>query len=229
MQLLQLGRAAASRLWGNLATPLGKEVEGFPMEDDPVGEFLKRKQVTGDELQEDVPELEMSVAGETAEEEPEKEPESMPPPEEPPATILERTFEQPPVEAIPLETDEQVDGEAADSGADLFEGVEDDLELMAEVGGEEPSLLGEEEAEEQASAAREPALETASQNSEGDKPTSANEGRGEGEIDSLLDVFRSEELVENRLTDLSRDMDDVSVYSLLEEMRHIAERVKKQS
>ena len=44
--------------------------------------------------------------------------------------------------------------------------------------------------------------------------------------DSLLDVFTSEELVESSVSRLSKDLGEVSVYSLLEQTKQVAEAIK---
>lgn len=44
--------------------------------------------------------------------------------------------------------------------------------------------------------------------------------------ESLLDVFTSEELVESPISKLSKDLGDVSVYTLLEQTKQIAEAIK---
>lgn len=44
--------------------------------------------------------------------------------------------------------------------------------------------------------------------------------------DSLLDVFTSEELVENPVSRLSKDLGDVSIDSLLEQTKQVAQDIK---
>jgi hypothetical protein len=44
--------------------------------------------------------------------------------------------------------------------------------------------------------------------------------------DSLLDVFTSEELVESPVSKLSKDLGDVSIDSLLEQTKQVAEDIK---
>jgi hypothetical protein len=44
--------------------------------------------------------------------------------------------------------------------------------------------------------------------------------------DSLLDVFTSEELVESPVSKLSKDLNDVSIDSLLEQTKQVAEEIK---
>ena len=44
--------------------------------------------------------------------------------------------------------------------------------------------------------------------------------------DSLLDVFTSEEVVETSVSKLSKELGDVSVYTLLEQTKQLAEEIK---
>ena len=54
-------------------------------------------------------------------------------------------------------------------------------------------------------------------------------GHEDDEVDSLLEVFKEVQLSDNPISLLSRDLADTDVYSLLEEMRWIAKRVKEAS
>jgi hypothetical protein len=44
--------------------------------------------------------------------------------------------------------------------------------------------------------------------------------------DSLLDVFTSEELIDTPISKLSKDLGDVSVYTLLEQTKQLAQDMK---
>jgi hypothetical protein len=44
--------------------------------------------------------------------------------------------------------------------------------------------------------------------------------------ESLLDVFTSEELIETPISKLSKDLGDVSVYTLLEQTKQLAQDMK---
>jgi hypothetical protein len=233
MWLVEVCRAAASTFLGNLAAPLGRERKGFPMEDDPVGEFLARKEAMGAEMQ-DEEGLEAEASG-AASEEPESASETVDAPEEAPATLVEKTFKQEPVEQIALPPSELEDSSAADSDAwaeDTFqedraseEAETDTVQVVLSV----EALDAEEDGGETGSTVDEPVSgvvvekkEWVREEAEGEAEPQENDG-----INGLLEVFRSEELIENPLADLSRGMDDVSVYSLLEEIRSIVERVRK--
>ncbi len=52
-------------------------------------------------------------------------------------------------------------------------------------------------------------------------------GIGDEEVGGLLDVFRSEQVSGNPISALSRELSDTSVYSLLEEMKRIVEKVRE--
>jgi len=156
-------------------------------------------------------------------------------PEETPATLVEKTFEQQRVERIALPASELEDSSAADSdapGEDRWqedrgsEEVETDTEqavMSAEGPDTEEDGSGSgstvDEAVSGVEVEREEPVREEAQGKAG--------SQGDDEIEGLLEVFKSEELIDNPLADLSRDMEDVSVYSLLEEMRSIAERVRK--
>ena len=203
------------------------------MEEDPVGEFLARKQAVG-AVMEDEEALETEASG-AASEEPDSGSETVDAPEEAPATLVEKTFEQEPVEQIILPVSELGDSGAADSdfrGQDeLQEGraseeVETDTE-QAVMSAEGPDT--EEDGKESGSTVDKPVsgVELEREEPVREKAQDKAESQGDDEIEGLLEVFKSEELIDNPLADLSRDMDDVSVYSLLEEIRSIAERVRK--
>lgn len=55
------------------------------------------------------------------------------------------------------------------------------------------------------------------------------EAQGDEEVNSLLEVFKSEPLSENPISVLSKELDDANIYSLLEEMKGIADKVRKSS
>lgn len=53
------------------------------------------------------------------------------------------------------------------------------------------------------------------------------EVQGDEEANSLLDVFKSEPLAENPISVLAQGLEDTNIYSLLEEMKGIADNVRK--
>jgi len=66
----------------------------------------------------------------------------------------------------------------------------------------------------------------------GDKVAVADPAQAKGPkkddkgTDSLLDVFTSEELVESPISKLSKDLIDISIDSLLEQTKQVAEKIK---
>jgi hypothetical protein len=58
------------------------------------------------------------------------------------------------------------------------------------------------------------------------EPSPTKDAKVERNPDSLLDVFTSEELVETPVSRLSKDLSDLSIYSLLEETKQVAQNVR---
>jgi hypothetical protein len=58
------------------------------------------------------------------------------------------------------------------------------------------------------------------------EPSSPKESKADRNPDSLLDVFTSEELVETTASRLSKDLTDLSIYSLLEETKQVAQGIR---
>ena len=231
MWLVNVCHAAAVRFLENLSLPLAKEKGDLPIEEDPVGEFLARKRAVGAEM-EDEETLE-AEATEASSEEPDWDTETVDAPDEAPATLVEKTFEQDRVEQIALPASGVEDSGAADRNARDEDVLQEDS-AWEEVGPDsEPSVMSAERLNTDGSGssgiADEPVSRGEVERGEPVREEATGEaaGQGEDEIAELLEVFKSEELIDNPLADLSRDMDDVSVYSLLEEIRSVAERVKK--
>lgn len=233
MWLVDVCHATAARFLENLSSPLAKEREGLPMEEDPVGEFLARKQVMGAEM-EDEEALEAEAPG-AASEEPDSGSEIADAQEEAPATLVEKTFEEQRVEQIALPASELEDSSAADSGSQGEDTLQEDRaseEVETDTGQAVMSAEGpdtEEDGRESGGTVDEPVSGVEAKREELVREEARDEAgrKGGDEIEGLLEVFKSEELIENPLADLSRDMDDVSVYSLLEEIKSIAESVRK--
>ena len=53
-----------------------------------------------------------------------------------------------------------------------------------------------------------------------------NPKKDEKGTESLLDVFTSEELIESSVSKLSKELGDISVYSLLEQTQQLAQSIK---
>jgi len=58
------------------------------------------------------------------------------------------------------------------------------------------------------------------------EPTSTKDSKGNRNPDSLLDVFTNEELEETAASKLSKDLTDLSIYSLLEETKQVAQGIR---
>jgi hypothetical protein len=71
------------------------------------------------------------------------------------------------------------------------------------------------------------ALESGSQKIEAANTPVANSPQENEKIESVLDIFRSEELALDTTSSLSKELGDMNVYSLLEESKQIAQIAKK--
>jgi hypothetical protein len=69
-------------------------------------------------------------------------------------------------------------------------------------------------------------LESGGKNVAGAAPPQVASPKGNKEPDSLLDVFKSEGLEENSVSALSKELGDVSIYSLLEQTKQVADAIK---
>ena len=221
MALEQWGSLVSRRFGRYLMALLGGGEKGFPMEDDPVGEFLSRKE----------------------EEAPQSEDEGTPMP----------AIANPEQQAVEVGTENvEVQGPAVEDREQSLDGPEKVAEDLVETsldGNEEPlAQLEDEEGEvmevtdadsqgpevesesvEMAATAdaAPQTLEVESQSAEEADSTQTEKAAEDGEVDSLLDVFKDEELSENPISTLSRELSDTNIYSLLEEMKQIVEKVRK--
>jgi hypothetical protein len=71
------------------------------------------------------------------------------------------------------------------------------------------------------------ALESGSQKIEAANTPVANSPQENEKIESVLEIFRSEELALDTTSSLSKELVDMNVYSLLEESKQIAQIAKK--
>jgi hypothetical protein len=69
-----------------------------------------------------------------------------------------------------------------------------------------------------------PVLEKGQKGAAESSPT--KDSKADRNPDSLLDVFTSEELVETTASKLSKELSDLSIYSLLEETKQVAQGIK---
>lgn len=56
--------------------------------------------------------------------------------------------------------------------------------------------------------------------------SSVKDSEADRNPDSLLDVFTAEEFVETTVNKLSKDLNDLSIYSLLEETKQVAQGIR---
>ena len=149
-----------------------------------------------------------------------------------------------------LEDESKEAVEATDDGLRVLQ-VEDETVEMAAVADDEPRVVEAENRgiEAPASGGNDPrALETEEQEVDvaelSDDDLEAVEEKGQkvkisgspqvkeaqgDEEDSLLEVFKSEPLSENPISMLAQGLEDTNVYSLLEEMKAITDKVRKSS
>ena len=220
MALEQWGSLVSRRFGRYLMALLGGGEEGFSIEDDPVGEFLSRKE----------------------QEAPQSEDEGTPMPAiaNPEQQAVEVGTENVEVQGPAVEDREQsLDGPekvAEDSVETSLDGNEEPLAQLEDEAGvaavtDADSQGPEVESESVEMAATADAapqtLEVESQSAEEADSTQTEKAAEDGEVDSLLDVFKDEELSESPISTLSRELSDTNIYSLLEEMKQIVEKVRK--
>ena len=221
MTLEQWGSLVSRRFGRYLMALLGGSEEGFPMEDDPVGEFLSRtKEEAGQSEDEGTP---------------------MPAIANPEQQAVKVGTENVEVQGPAVEDREQsLDGPekvAVDLVETSLDGNEEPLaQLEDEAGGVAAVTNADSQGPEVESESVEMAatadaapqtLEVESQSAEEADSTQRENAADDGGVGSLLDVFKDEELSENPISTLSRELSDTNIYSLLEEMKRIAEKVRK--
>ncbi len=210
------------RIWSALQRPssypaaLFKErEEHLPLEPDPVGEFLDRKRV-GIDLKDDATDEALQEAGDT-----QKAVDKLQAVES--ANEKQASSEKVEEPAQQVESPEQVAAEAVPTGSDSA--------VVSEVRREkkEVVLAEDKEGEAEVKAVKEDvstAGETGVQKVEAVKQAQEKEPRNDVEVEKLLDVFRTEENPLDPLSVLSKDLSDMSVYSLLEETKEIATKMR---
>ncbi len=235
MGLAQWTRLALDRFGTNLKTLFVGDRDNFLVEEDPVGEFLSRKAdgTLQFENEADRGEIEANDCQDVEANSEDNEVSELSV-----VNLQQSLDEQQAEEGEPVETyfDEneervaQVEGEVAEATAI----VNDDSQALEEEspdGGAVATIDGENSDDEavittsddyQMSGAGNENVEEAGQ-------LRAGESQEDDEDDSLLDVFREEQFSDNPISVLSRGLGDMSVYSLLEETKRIADRVRKSS
>jgi len=210
------------------------------LEEDPVGEFLSHKKDGTFQLEDEEggkeeqaslePRVTRAEGGDT---------EAL----EPAAADLEQSPEEQELEAEDLglmsldedeegavELEEEVE-EVAAATDEALRFLEDESEEAPASGDNDPRTLETEEQEVDVAAPGGDDLEAVEEKGQKVKISGSpqvKEAQGDEE-DSLLEVFKSEPLSENPISVLAQGLEDTNVYSLLEEMKGIADEVKKSS
>lgn len=225
MGVAQWARLTLDRLGSKMRSKKQPDEDDLLLEEeDPIGEFLSRRE-RGDGL----------AVGEEALEEEEMAPEPAEgdgeegeaAPAAPAVVKLQDDAEEPQSAAEALPSDES--GAVQVGVEDVEDGVEKGATATVEGSpSEDERPVSEDNAE--TAADGEPQVSEA-KTSPAIVEVHAEEtpGHEDEEVDSLLEVFREVQFSDNPISLLSRDLGDTDVYSLLEEMRWIAKKVKEAS
>ncbi len=196
-------------------SPLTGSVKGdegeLPLEHDPVGEFLESKKLATNQSEDEVSDA-------------------------PNAASVPSQGVAPPIEANNERVvgAEKVEAAVQTAGGQLENPIHPDSKVETPV-----TMLHDSEKEEVSQVEGEasgvpsgtevvpPVLESGSQKIEAADKPSADSPPGDEKIESVLDIFRSEELTLETTSTLSKELSDTSVYSLLEESKQIAQIAKK--
>ncbi len=211
MNIIQWIQSVVKRPLSYPAGLLKEGEENLPLEHDPVGEFLERKKLAVNQAEDEASDI-------------------------PPATSVPSQDGKEPIEAS---SESAVSAEKIEAAAQPVEGqlespVQYDSKVetpVAELPGGETEKVNqaENEASEAPSETKvEPAaLELGSQKIEAANTPPASSPQEDEKIESVLEVFRSEELALDTTSALSKELYDTNVYSLLEESKQIAQIAKK--
>ena len=211
MNIIQRIQSVLQRPLGYLAPSFKGGEESLPLESDPVGEFLESKKQGGNLAEEGVNEA-APVAG-----------------------VLSKDVGQ----SIEARSGSAVSTERAEVAAQPAAGqLESPVQAGSKV--ETPAAALPDGAKEKVSQAeskaseapaetkvKTTALESGSQKIEAANTPVANSPQENEKIESMLDIFRSKELVLETTSSLSKELVDMNVYSLLEESKQIAQIAKK--
>jgi hypothetical protein len=240
MGLTQWTSSALERIGTNVKALYGAGEDEALVEDDPVGDFLSKKEagilpaeedefLTLDQVKSELLEVK-DTAPDTREPEPkvvkllqdsdEREIEDKDEKEEKlfgenEDQIVQTDDEKATdISGITVESSQAVEIHESEEPKELEEPEEVAIESVdvqsAETNDEKPKMT---------------AVETDGNEEEDSVPV--EKSQGDGEIDNLLDVFTSEELSENPISILSKDLTDIEIDSLLEDTRQIVEKFKK--
>lgn len=211
MNIIQWIQSVLQRPLGYLAPSFKGGEESLPLESDPVGEFLESKKQGVNLAEEGVNEA-APVAG-----------------------VPSKDVGQP----IEARSGSAVSTERAEVAAQPAVGqLESPVQAGSKV--ETPAAVPPDGAKEKVSQAESKAseapsetkvetnaLESGSQKIEAANTPVANSPQENEKIESVLDIFRSEELALDTTSSLSKELVDMNVYSLLEESKQIAQIAKK--
>lgn len=202
MNAIQWIRSALQRPLSYPATLFKEREEHLPLEPDPVGEFLESKKKG------------VNLAEEGAGEAP------------PVADVAPQALGQ----AIKTSNEDMSSAEKVEAATQAT-GSQMVSPIRSEAKVETHAVLAEGEAESSAvpsgakTEARAP--EPVGQKVEASNTPPANSPEEEEKIESVLEVFRSEGLALETTNSLSKELGDMSVYSLLEEIKQIAQIAQK--
>jgi hypothetical protein len=211
MNIIQWIQSVPQRPLGYLASLFKGGEESLPLESDPVGEFLESKK-RGVNLAEDGVNEEPPAAGV--------------PTKDVGAPIESRSKSAVSTERIEvatqpvvgrLESPVQADSKVDTLATALPDGAKEKVS-QSEIKASEAAAETKVEAN---------ALKSGSQKIEAANTPPANSPQEDENIKSVLEIFRSEELALDTTTSLSKELGDMSVYSLLEESKQIAQIAKK--
>lgn len=222
MRITQLVRSALHRSWNYLVTSVRKREELHPVEDDPVGEFLDRKNGGIEPLEDETEELIETPAASDTPQAPEASGQS--------ESVGEDKAREEEIETSAKETEGQIQpaSEVVPATSDSTERVQADKEKK------EVAMVGSEESSEESKVkvkaiakdelqAPEPSAHSVVAES---KPPTKKGSQDNGNVESLLDVFKSEESELDTLGALTKDLANMSIYSLLEESKQVAAKMR---
>ncbi|MBM3155742.1 MAG: hypothetical protein FJ004_00470 [Chloroflexi bacterium] len=211
MKMIEWIGSAISRPWQFFKESFFGGRELVPLEEDPVGEFLDRKN-NGLTVCEEEENKEQQADGETA---------------QPAVATAANEGKEEKVELVAI--DKVGDGQKLNEPG-VAEKKTEEFPVAATVAAKtEESQPANKATEEPAKAEDKPqALEAVNQNAASANQPSAEKPKGAGDkdTDSLLDVFRSEQDETGTLGAISEDLSDMSIYSLLEEGKKIVAKIR---
>jgi len=220
----QWARLTLDRIGTNMKLMLERDEDDLLLDDDPIGEFLSRK-----ERMTDLPEAEEEAVvkqaeGPADEQEAEAAVRAV-------VSLLRDSEEQEEVMSEPalarvevIEADAEVAEETV-TAADIDTPTADsdgNAESVAATAADEPSLVSEAELSEDDPTAEENMAEKL----HGLNTMEGEESQQEDDVDSLLDVFKEEQFSDSPVSALARGLEETDVYSLVEELNWIANMVR---